>query len=197
MKINQPEISVLKNYFLLICFTLIAFSSTSQTKRVNGTDKDFPTEIAFPKAYYGEYGGNVRVSNATGVLQNVPIEFTFATGENENTSKYTLSFILGKGKTQTQSFTIIPKDIDQGLYLIEGSDGSVFIGNLIDNVLYSTFEMNENIMMTEIEFNNNGKIRLKITRATKLPKSKEKRNKDIAYPAEITLVQKAVLSKIN
>lgn len=185
----------LNNFFLFFfVFSLSAFAQKSE----NRIDEEFPTPLAFPYEYFGEYSGNLRVSNNTGVIANVPTEFSIKKTNKEDEFIYTITYVKGKDIKDINTYRLFTIDQDKGFYAIKDNNGIEFTAILIDNTLYSTFEINNNIMFTTLEFTNDGKVRLKIILSQKINKKKNKEFKiDQARSSNVMSVQKAVLSKVN
>ncbi|WP_044397357.1 hypothetical protein [Lacinutrix sp. Hel_I_90] len=183
------------NIKFLFFFLTISLSVFAQ-KREQRIDKEFPTPIAFPYDYFGQYSGNLRISNNTGVLANVPTEFSISKSEKEGEFDYSLVFIEGK-KKKVNLYKIFTIDQEQGFYAIKSGDGLEFTATLIDNTLFSTYEINDNIISSILEFTNSGKVRLQIILSTKVKNKKTKNLKeDQAKYANVKQIQKAVLNKI-
>jgi hypothetical protein len=187
-----------KPFYTIVLLFLISSTSVIAQKRENNIDEEFPPSIAFPYSYFGDYSGNLRVSDNSGVIANLPTEFSFNETEIKDEFVYTLAFIKGKGEKEIQTFKMKIIDETKGFYAITDASGMEFTATLIDSTLYSTFEINNNIMFTALEFNNSGKIRLLIHLANKIINNRtEKLKIDQARSSNVMLVQKAVLSKIN
>jgi hypothetical protein len=181
---------------ILFLFLIVNTSAFAQ-KRENRIDKEFPTSVSFPYEFFGNFSGNLRVSNNTGTIANVPTEFSIKQTDKENEFIYTITYIRGKGKKEVNTYKLFTIDKEKGFYSILDNQGLEFTAILIDNTLYSTFEINNNIMFTALEFTNSGKVNLKIVLSQKINNKKAKElKKDEARSSNVTYIQKAVLSKI-
>ncbi|MDO6597477.1 hypothetical protein Q4512_11170 [Oceanihabitans sp. 2_MG-2023] len=181
-----------KILFVLVLFNISAFAQ----KRENRIDEEFPTPISFPYDYFGNYSGNLRVSDYTGVVANLPSEFSFKETDVKDEFVYSLSYLQGKDK-KSSTYKVFIIDQEKGFYAIKDDMGLEFTATLIDNTLYSTFEINENIMFTALEFTNNGKVKLNIILSKKINNKRTKElEKDAAKLSNVILLQKAVLSKV-
>jgi hypothetical protein len=181
---------------ILFLFLIVNTSAFAQ-KRENRIDKEFPTSVSFPYEFFGNFSGNLRVSNNTGTIANVPTEFSIKQTDKENEFIYTITYIRGKGKKEVNTYKLFTIDTEKGFYSILDNQGLEFTAILIDNTLYSTFEINNNIMFTALEFTNSGKVNLKIVLSQKINNKKAKElKKDEARSSNVTYIQKAVLSKI-
>lgn len=180
-----------KHLILFILILSIGLSSYGQKKRVESRiDEEFPTQYAFPKEYYGKYFGNLRVANGEGVISNTPMEFYLSPTDTEGVYNYKLIFIHQKQK-ETKSYTIKTINLEKGAYLITDDNSDLsFPATLVDNILFSTFQVDNNILNSELIFKNNGKVYLKITSSTKF--QPEDSNKAPAY--FVSLVQKATFA---
>ncbi|MBQ0787039.1 MAG: hypothetical protein KBT69_06045 [Oceanihabitans sp.] len=185
-------------YFNTILIVLLVCNvSAFAQKRKNNIDKEFPTSIAFPYSYLGDYSGNLRVSNNTGAIANIPTEFALRATDKKEEFVYTITYIKGKDKKEVNTYTIFILDEEKGFYAIADNTGLQFTATLIDNTLFSTFEINNNIMFTALEFTNSGKVKLNIMLSEKINNTRTKELKiDEARSSNVILVQKAVLSKL-
>ncbi len=180
-----------KLLFLFLIFSISAFSQ----KRENRIDEEFSTPVSFPYDFLGNYAGNLRVSNNTGVINNVPTEFSITETDVEGEFYYSIAYLKGKLK-EVVDYRLYTIDQKNGFYAIKDSQGLEFTATLIDNTLYSTFEINNNILFTGLEFTNSGKVRLTIYLSEKINNKRSKKLKiDEAKSANVMLIQKAVLSK--
>ncbi|QIE58311.1 hypothetical protein G5B37_01620 [Rasiella rasia] len=181
---------------LLLLFLGISMSTLAQSKKKR-IDEEFPTPIAFPFEFFGDYAGNLRVSDNTGTLANIPTELSLTKTDIDGEFEYTIVFLNGKDKEQLthRLFTI---DQEKGFYAIKDNQGLEFTAILIDGILHSMFEVNDMLLFTTLQFTNDEKVRLTITRAKKILNSRTKKLKeDQAKSSNVVLVQKALLSKVR
>ncbi|WP_298766344.1 hypothetical protein [uncultured Polaribacter sp.] len=145
----------------------------------------------FPLNALGIYKGDLTISSNKGV-QIVPMEFHLLKTEKTNTFKYVIVY-----KNKPRNYTLITKDLKNGIFNIDENNGIVLPAKYANNVLYSFFEVNGNFLSSRLLFKNNSldfeilftAIKNKITTggtSTAIPKV-------FGYP--ITTVQKAVLIK--
>ena len=118
---------------LVFLIAIICMSSCiAQKKQVkeragkNSEDKKFPTEYAFPKEYVGTYAGNFNISDASGVLQNVPMELRIVATEDPKKFEYVLSYIVAKKKDE-RKYTLIVVDPAKGIYDLDENNGVVLL----------------------------------------------------------------------
>ncbi|WP_034058128.1 hypothetical protein [Lacinutrix jangbogonensis] len=178
----------------IVLFLFLAISlSTYAQKGSNRIDKEFPTPISFPFDFLGNYSGNLRVSNATGTLANHPTEFSIKETETKGEFVYSISYFIGKEK-QAINYQLRTIDQDKGFYAIKDDSGMEFTAIQIENILYSTVEIDNTILFTTLHFTNDEKVRLNIFLSEKV--TVNKKNKNQAKSANIVLMQKAVFSKV-
>ncbi len=180
--------NILIIYIGIVSFTL-SFSQTNRDKRV---DHEFPTPIAFPYDYLGSYFGNLRVSDNTGVLVNVPTEFILSNTENKNEFTYRLNFLKGKVK-ESQIFKLIIIDEVKGLYAIKDPKGLEFTAVLIDQTLFCTFEIDNKITLSSFKFTNTEKVYFNILVSKK--GAKRKINDSKIQLSNVVLKQEAKFTK--
>lgn len=188
---------------LLFIIALFCVSiGTAQKKQVkeragkNSEDKKFPTEYAFPKEYVGTYAGNLNIADASGVLQNVPMELTLAATEDPKKFAYTLSYIVSK-KKQEQKYTLIIVDPAKGLYDLDENNGVVLRANYMRQTLFSTFEVNNRILNSSVEFRNDGRVFFVIIVTEKTDPRKTGSEKLAVTSYSAVVIQKAALRKVE
>ena len=149
---------------IVFLIALICMSSClAQKKQVkeragkNAEDKTFPTSYAFPKEYVGTYAGNLNVADASGVLQNVPMELTIAPTEDPKKYSYTLAYVISK-KRDERKYTLIIVDQAKGMFDLDENNGVLLRANYMRQTLFSTFEVNNRILNSSVEFKNDGTV---------------------------------------
>ena len=103
---------------MLVCMSTSVIAQKKQVKERAGKtseDKVFPTEYAFPKEYIGTYAGNLNIADASGVIQNVPMELEIKPTDDPKKFDYTLSYIVAKKKDE-RKYTLVVVDPEKGLY---------------------------------------------------------------------------------
>ena len=182
-----------KKNILILFLGLVSFTfSFSQTKRNKRIDKEFPTPIAFPYDYLGFYNGNLRVSDNTGVLLNVPTEFEFLATDDKKEFIYRLNFLKGKNK-ESQTFKLKIIDEKKGFYAIKDANGLEFTAVLIDQTLFSTFEIDNKTTLSSIKFTNTEKVYFSLLISKKGSKKKNKNSK--MQLSNVVLKQEAKFTK--
>ncbi len=188
---------------LLFIIALLCVSiGTAQKKQVkeragkDSEDKKFPTEYAFPKEYVGTYAGNLNVADASGVLQNVPMELTLKATEDPKKFAYTLSYIVSQ-KKQEQKYTLIVVDPAKGLYDLDENNGVVLRANYMRQTLFSTFEVNNRILNSSVEFKNDGRVFFVIIVTEKADPRKTGSEKLAVTSYNAIVIQKAALRKVE
>ena len=183
----------------LICMSTTAIAQKKQVKERDGKrseDKKFPTEVAFPKEYVGTYAGNLNISDVTGVLQNVPMEIIIQPTDDPKKFSYTLVYIVSN-KKQEQKYTLIVVDPEKGLYDLDENNGVVLRANYMRQTLFSTFELNNRILNSRVEFNNDGRIFFSITVTEKTDARNTGNDKLKVVSYNTTVIQKATLRKVD
>ncbi|WP_420570701.1 hypothetical protein [Kordia sp.] len=188
---------------LVFLIALICMSSCiAQKKQVkersgkNAENKKFPTEYAFPKEYVGTYAGNLNIADASGVLQNVPMELVIAPTEDPKKFSYTMSYLVSNKKDK-RKYTLIVVDPAKGLYDLDENNGVVLRANYIRQTLFSTFEVNNRILNSSVEFKNDGRILFNIIVTEKVD-SRQTGGEKLAVTSYTTaVIQKAALRKVE
>ena len=184
---------IIKRIFLALFFIFIRFPSLGQTdsEKENSVDAEFPTPIAFPYSFLGNYSGNFNISDNTGSISNVQTEFSISTSNDEDIFIYQFSFIQGKEKI-VNKYMLHIIDENNGYYAISDNKGLEFMATLIKDTLYSTYDTKDTIMFTSFQFTNLGKLRFNII----ISKKSKNKGKGDTNLSNVVQVQNAVLSKI-
>ncbi|WP_430411521.1 hypothetical protein [Kordia sp.] len=191
----------MKRVVFLIAFICMS-SCLAQKKQVkervgkDSEDKKFPTEYAFPKEYVGTYAGNLNVADASGVLQNVPMELSITATEDPKKFDYTLSYIVSKKKDE-RKYTLIVVDYEKGLFDLDENNGIVLRANYMRQTLFSTFEINNRILNSRVEFNNDGRVFFSITVTEKTNPRKTGSEKLEVISYHTITIQRGTLRKVE
>ncbi|EDP98439.1 hypothetical protein U8527_20785 [Kordia algicida OT-1] len=162
----------------------------------NAEDKEFPTQYAFPKEYVGTYAGNLNIADASGVLQNVPMELRITPTEDPKKFEYVMSYIVAKKKDE-RKYTLIVVDPAKGLYDLDENNGVVLRANYMRQTLFSTFEVNNRILNSSVEFKNDGRIFFNIIVTEKADPRKTGGEKLAVTSYHAVVIQKAALRKVE
>ncbi len=118
--------------------------------------------------------------------------------ETESVGKYGYTLVYGEGETkQVRAYNLIEKDNDKGRYSLDENNGIILDVKVIENKIYSLFEVNDILLTTFITFETASMI-FEITTTSKNNKQVvytqgKFKTEVISYP--ITAIQKAVLKK--
>lgn len=162
---------------------------------LNGLWVQAQETLQFPDDFLGIYKGSLQIYTEKG-KQHIPMEFHLT--ETDSIGAYNYILVYGEGeKRQERNYTLIEKDKEKGLYIVDENNGIVLDDKVIDNKMYALFEVGENLLTTFITFEKDHMV-FEIVFAPKDRKNVtyaegEDKTKVISYP--ITTVQRAVLQK--
>lgn len=110
--------------------------------------------------------------------------------------EYKLVYVM-MGKPEERKYTLIEKDASKGEYIVDENNGILLDAKLIDNTLFSMFEVQGNILTTTERFYKDS-MDFEITFANKAQQTKSgtegvDATEVISYP--ISVLQKAHLIK--
>jgi len=188
-----------KIFFLLAIVCMSSCMAQKQQKEranKNAEDKEFPVNYAFPKEYVGTYAGNLNISDASGVLQNVPMELIIKPTEDPKKYSYTLSYIVSK-KRDNREYTLVIVDPAKGWYDLDENNGIILRANYMRQTLFSTFEVNNRILNSSVEFKNDGRIFFTIVVTEKADPRKTGDEKTPVVSYNTIVIQKAALRKVE
>ncbi len=180
-KLNQLTMKFL---FSIIFCLFFSASAISQDKSID-----------FPDDFFGIYKGNLHISSEKG-NQNIPMEFHLLATDSVGTYAYTL--VYGEGETkQVCRYTLIEKSKEKGTYVVDENNGILMDTKVIDNKMYTLFEVQGNLLTTFITFES-GYLDFEIifsptSKQTTTYTENEEKIEVISHP--ITTVQRAVLQK--
>ncbi|MEM6721641.1 MAG: hypothetical protein AAF611_20100 [Bacteroidota bacterium] len=184
---------------VLVCASTTVIAQKKQVKERDGKrseDKTFPIQDAFPKEYTGTYAGNLAVADASGVIQNVPMELIIKPTDDPKRYDYTLVYIVSN-KRDERKYTLIVVDPEKGLYDLDENNGIVLRANYMRQTLFSTFELNNRILNSRVEFNNDGRVFFSITVTEKADARKTGDEKLTVLSYHTAVIQKATLRKVD
>ena len=173
------------NYLnILICTIIFCFSLQAQDKKVD-----------FPKDFFGKYTGTLDISSTKG-SQQYPMEFHLL--PSDTLGKYTYTLVYGEGETkQVRDYKLIEKDKEKGFYVVDENNGIILDDRVIDNRMYSLFEVNGTLLTTFITFEDTFMVFEIIATPTAEKNTTfandENKTEVISYP--IKTVQRAILQK--
>ena len=169
---------------LLLVFFVASFSTKAQTD-----------SLQFPQDFYGIYKGDLQIVNSRG-RQTIQMEFHLNKTDSIGKYQYMLVYIMN-GERQERKYNLLEKDASKGDYIVDENNGILLDAKLIDNTIYSMFEVQDNILTTTERFHKDS-MDFEITVANRTEKvttgtEGEDATDVISYP--IFAVQKAHLVK--
>lgn len=170
----------MKYFTFLFCFFLISTTVLSQENNSN-----------FPENAVGIYKGEIHISSTRGE-QIIPMELHLKATKDVNKFDYVLVY-----NTSPRNYTLVIKDKTKGLYEVDENNGIILPTRFSNNILYSFFEVQGNLLSSRLAFSKN-KLEFEILfTPTKNKVKTGGTSKDIpevfGYP--ISTVQRAVLRK--
>ncbi|GEQ86915.1 hypothetical protein ULMS_24230 [Patiriisocius marinistellae] len=106
--------------------------------------------INFPHDFFGNYTGTLHIYNDKGNTE-YPMEFHLQPTSFEK--EYTYTIIYGNGEQrQERLYTLKEKDVEKGIYVVDENNGILLENKVINNKLYTLFEVNDSLLTTFITF---------------------------------------------
>ena len=151
--------------------------------------------MQFPQDFYGVYKGDLHITNAKG-KQTIAMEFHLNKTDSIGKYQYMLVYVMN-GNRQERKYNLLEKDVSKGEYIVDENNGILLDAKLIDNTIFSMFEVQGNILTTTERFYKDS-MDFEITFANKTQQTKsgttgEDATEVISYP--ISVLQKAHLIK--
>jgi len=184
----------LRNSLLLVVILLFISYKTVKSREVP-VAPETAKELSFPDAYFGIYKGDLTIVNANGE-DIIPMEFHLLPTETEGTYHYIIVYIID-GNRQERNYTLKAENAEKGNYIVDENNGILLDAKVLDNKLYSMFEVQGNILTTNLTFFEDDMI-FEITFSSK--KAARVSGTAGEYPIEvisypISTVQKGILQK--
>ena len=150
-------------------------------------------DLLFPLDFFGVYKGTLVIQNTNG-MQEIDMEFHFKETNTIGEYQYTLVYIMN-GNRQERLYKLIEKDANKGEYIVDENNGILLDAKLVNNTLYSMYEVQGNILTTTERFYKDG-MDFEVTFSSKKAQNKSgtegnSATEVVSYP--ITVVQKAIL----
>ncbi len=151
--------------------------------------------LQFPQDFYGIYKGDLKITNSKG-RQTIGMEFHLNKTDSIGKYQYTLVYIMN-GNRQERLYNLIEKDVSKGQYVVDENNGILLDAKVVDNTLYSLFEVQGNLLTTTERFYKDHMI-FEITfanTANKVTSGTEGENATEVESYPVSVVQKAYLKK--
>ena len=106
--------------------------------------------LQFPNDFFGVYKGDLKITNSKGI-QTVGMEFHLNATDSIGKYEYTIVYIMD-GNRQERLYHLIEKDSKRGEYVVDENNGIFLDAKVVDNTLYSMFEVQGNMLTTTERF---------------------------------------------
>lgn len=127
----------------LIALALIIFISITTVGQIDSASH-------FPQDFFGIYKGILHINSENGIKE-IPIEFHMQA--TDSIKQFTYTLVYGEGDTrQERKYTLKEKDKDSGIYVVDENNGIVLDIKVVNNCMYTLFEVNGSLLTTFITF---------------------------------------------
>ncbi len=134
----------MKYLFILMMFVSCA---TAQEVKIENDS------LQFPEDFYGIYKGDLQMTTSKG-NRTIGMEFHLNKTDSIGKYQYMLVYVV-EGNRQERKYNLITKDASKGEYVVDENNGILLDAKLVDNTIYSMFEVNESIITTTERFYKN------------------------------------------
>lgn len=170
---------------LTLGFILLFFFGNAQDNK----------DAVFPEDFFGVYVGTLHMSSSNESKQ-IPMEFHLLPTEENEVYTYQLVYGTGEGK-QVRHYVLKVKDKEHGVYEVDEQNGIRLENRVVDNKMYTLFEVQGSLLTTFITFESDHLLFEIIFSDITKKQTSGGQEKDIpevfSYP--ISVVQKARLIK--
>ena len=126
---------------LILSFLLITLPSAAQ----EGKETD-----AFPASWTGKWKGNLKIYNADGLAQSVPMELHILPVDSAGI--YTWTIIYGPDpEAGKRPYLLKPVNPEKGIYSIDEQNTIVMENYLLGNKLFGRFEVMGSLLLSTVE----------------------------------------------
>ncbi len=129
--------------YLIIILMFVSCASAQDLKIENDS-------LQFPQDFYGFYKGDLHMTTSKG-NRTIGMEFHLNPTDSIGKYQYMLVYIMN-GERQERKYNLITKDASKGEYIVDENNGILLDAKLIDNTIYSMFEVSESIITTTERF---------------------------------------------
>ena len=144
--IIKPKIHLF--VFIILVISLISScTTTSKTKKVDEAkvSKDF--YLDFPEDVLGYWEGEIEIFRDTGLVQSLPMGIFIAESLDKGMYVWEITYNPGKDEDK-RPYLLIVKDKEKGHYQVDEDNGIILDAYLLDNKLFSTFEVGKSLLTT-------------------------------------------------
>ena len=131
----KNNLLIMNKSVLFIAFLLFVSNGFSQKKN-----------SGFPDAFLGIYKGTLKI-DSTKETKKIKMEFHLKKTDSINRYDYILVY---DGKPR--NYTLVVKDREKGLFEVDENNGIILPAKVLNNTLYSLFEIQGNILNSRFEF---------------------------------------------
>lgn len=128
----------------LVFLLMIVSCATAQEIKIENDS------LQFPEDFFGIYKGDLNMTTSKGE-RTIQMEFHLNKTDSIGKYQYMLVYIVD-GNRQERKYNLITKDATKGEYIVDENNGILLDAKLIDNTIYSMFEVNESIITTTERF---------------------------------------------
>jgi hypothetical protein len=141
----------IKIIFISLCFIL--FSCSTSTKVLPIAPMQKGTKHLFPDHWLGHWEGLLTIRNRDGSETYIPMKMINEETSFKNTWRWELVY-NNNGKEDKRAYLLKAIDAKSGVYAIDELNSIVLQGTHIDNKFISTFEVQNNLLTTNYELDN-------------------------------------------
>ncbi|MGJ8667334.1 MAG: hypothetical protein ACSHW7_13270 [Patiriisocius sp.] len=152
-------------------------------------------KVNFPDDFFGNYTGILKIYNDKGNSE-FPMEFHLQ--PTEISEEYTYTIIYGTGEQrQVRLYTLKEKDAKKGIYVVDENNGILLENKVVENKLYTLFEVGGKLLTTFITFEKDHLVFeivfVDIEKKWKSGDTNEETPEVLSYPIQV--IQRAKLLK--
>lgn len=140
---DQISVTMYKNAAGTILLFLLAISYVGGQSALPGAD-------GFPAAWRGVWKGDLLISRAEGPPQRVPMELHILPLADDSTFSWTIYYGADK-ESGKRDYLLRTVDRGRGIYRIDEQNSIGLEAYLLDQTLYSRFEVMGNLLSTMVE----------------------------------------------
>ncbi len=146
-----PEKFMIMNLFrFFLCAILFFGCNQSETPSSSISLSGNETEFSFPQSWKGKWKGDLEIFSRKGKAQTIPMELHIFPLDSTDAWSWTIYY--GEDKiTGKRDYVLKPKDVEQGIYVVDEQNSILLDAYLFDGKLVERFEVMGSLLTTMTE----------------------------------------------
>ena len=146
LDIRKSKIHLIVLIFMVISL-ISSCTTTSKTKKIDEAKDSREITLDFPKDILGYWKGEIEIFRDTGMVQSLEMSIYIEETLDEDMYIWEITYNPGQEEDK-RPYLLIVKNKEKGLYQVDEDNGIILDAFLVDNKLFSTFEVGKSLLTT-------------------------------------------------